>query len=150
MLQQSRLRSRPSRGPESNEGTSEKSSEREKSWWWLDQLSNFRVPSLPSWEFDDVSSVASSNVSDTDSIDDDIDNVENDVKEQSDNVAPEISSHSSKVYLQIGRPSYLERNLKLAYQQLNIPVERYLHIVYTDRKHLGEECSIKHPILIIV
>merc|ERR1719225_2480279 len=41
------------------------------------------------------------------------------------------------LYLQIGRPSYLERNLKLAYQQLHIPVANYIHIVYTDRKHLG-------------
>ena len=43
----------------------------------------------------------------------------------------------SKLYLQIGRPSYLERNLKLAYQELNIPVRSYIHIVYTDRKHFG-------------
>ena len=104
------------------------------SWW--SYLAQFKVPSLPSWEFDDISSVASSNIPDTDSLDDDqehLDNVDMDNKEEPSG----IIDTRSKLYLQIGRPSYLERNLKLAYQQLNIPVQGYIHIVYTDRKHLG-------------
>ena len=104
------------------------------SWW--SYLAQFKVPSLPSWEFDDVSSVASSNIHDTESLDDDqerLDNVDIDNKEE-----PSVNIDTrSKLYLQIGRPSYLERNLKLAYQELNIPVRSYIHIVYTDRKHLG-------------
>ena len=104
------------------------------SWW--SYLAQFKVPSLPSWEFDDVSSVASSNINDTESLDDDqerLDNVDIDNKEES---SVNLDT-KSKLYLQIGRPSYLERNLKLAYQELNIPVRNYIHIVYTDRKHLG-------------
>ena len=104
------------------------------SWW--SYLAQFKVPSLPSWEFDDVSSVASSNIQDTESLDDDqerLDNVDIDNKEES---SVNLDT-KSKLYLQIGRPSYLERNLKLAYQELNIPVRNYIHIVYTDRKHLG-------------
>ena len=104
------------------------------SWW--SYLAQFKVPSLPSWEFDDVSSVASSNIQDTESLDDDQerqDNVDIDNKEES---SVNLDT-KSKLYLQIGRPSYLERNLKLAYQELNIPVRNYIHIVYTDRKHLG-------------
>ena len=108
------------------------------SFW--SRLNHFKVPSMPSWEFDDVSSVASSNISDTESIDDDHENnppvIEN-VGDKVEEPAAQKSDGKSKIYLQIGRPSYLERNLKLAYQQLNIPVANYLHIVYTDRKHLG-------------
>ena len=106
------------------------------SWSWWSYLAQFKVPSLPSWEFDDVSSVASSNIQDTESLDDDQerqDNVDIDNKEES---SVNLDT-KSKLYLQIGRPSYLERNLKLAYQELNIPVRNYIHIVYTDRKHLG-------------
>ena len=106
------------------------------SWSWWSYLAQFKVPSLPSWEFDDVSSVASSNIQDTESLDDDqerLDNVDIDNKEES---SVNLDT-KSKLYLQIGRPSYLERNLKLAYQELNIPVRNYIHIVYTDRKHLG-------------
>ena len=108
------------------------------SFW--SRLNHFKVPSMPSWEFDDVSSVASSNISDTESIDDDCENnppvVENG-GDKAEEPAAQKSDVESKIYLQIGRPSYLERNLKLAYLQLNIPVANYLHIVYTDQTYFG-------------
>ena len=108
------------------------------SWFSLSAINNFRLPSILSWEFDDVSSVGSSNISDSESVEDDDNNLH--LSPSSNHQKPPdpvIDGDCAKVFLQIGRPSYLERNLKLAYQQLNIPVEDYLHIVYTDRKHLG-------------
>ena len=109
------------------------------SWFSLSDINNFRFPSILSWEFDDVSSVGSSNISDSESVDDDNNPHLSPSSNHQNSVEPVtvIDEDSAKIFLQIGRPSYLERNLKLAYQQLNIPVADYLHIVYTDRKHLG-------------
>ena len=115
------------------------SSQENSSGSWWSYLAQFKVPSLPSWEFDDISSVASSNIHDTESLDDDqerLDDSDIDPVKEEPSAGPRLDTRS-KLYLQIGRPSYLERNLKLAYQELNIPVRSYIHIVYTDRKHLG-------------
>ena len=126
------------------DGSSEK---KPKSWFSF--LSRFKIPSpslRPIVEFDEVSSVASSGISDTESVDDDhLDQEPQNSAEDKGNKESEEAEvgdsvkHDSRtmLYLQIGRPSYLERNLKLAYQQLHIPVANYIHIVYTDRKHLG-------------
>jgi len=120
---------------------------------WFNWTSSFKLPSLLSWEFDDVSSTTSSSAS-TDSIDSS--ETCSDVLKESDFVNPVNSeptkvcedintsqSHesSAKIFLQIGRPSYLERNLKLAYQRLNTPPSEFIHIVYHDRKHLGTSSS---------
>ena len=123
------------------DGSSEK---KPKSWFSF--LSKFKIPSpslRPIVEFDEVSSVASSGISDTESVDDDhLDQEPQNSAEDKESEEAEVGDsvkHDSRtmLYLQIGRPSYLERNLKLAYQQLHIPVANYIHIVYTDRKHLG-------------
>ena len=37
----------------------------------------------------------------------------------------EEANSGARLYLQIGRPSYLERNLKLAYLRLDIPPHRF-------------------------
>jgi len=42
-----------------------------------------------------------------------------------------------KVFMQVGRPSYLEKNLELAYKSLNIAPADFIQVVYTDRKHQG-------------
>jgi len=120
---------------------------------WFNWTSSFKLPSLLSWEFDDVSSTTSSSVS-TDSIDSS--ETCSDVLKESDFVSPvnseptkvdedantsQSSETSAKTFLQIGRPSYLERNLKLAYQRLNTPPSEFIHIVYHDRKHLGTSSS---------
>jgi len=109
------------------------------SWFSLSAINRFRLPSMLSWEFDDVSSVGSSHISDTDSLDEDNEILTSSSDQKT--VESVIDEGCAKVFLQIGRPSYLERNLKLAYQQLNIPVENYLHIVYSDRKHLGSSSN---------
>ena len=119
------------------ENKSTKESQKPPLWFSLSVVNNFRLPSLLSWEFDDVSSVESSNISGTESLDEDSD-VSCKVSKTGN---PVIEEDCAKIFLQIGRPSYLERNLKLAYQQLKIPVENYLHIVYSDRKHLGSSSS---------
>ena len=112
------------------------------SWFSMSAINNFRLPSALSWEFDDVSSVGSSNISESESVDDDTNlHISPSSSNQQKPAEPVIDEDCAKVFLQIGRPSYLERNLKLAYQQLHIPVEDYLHIVYTDRKHLGSSSS---------
>ena len=107
------------------------------SWFSLSAINNIRLPSILSWEFDDLSSVGSSHISDSESVDDDNNPHLSPPPSHQKPVEHVIEEDCAKVFLQIGRPSYLERNLKLAYQQLNIPVEDYLHIIYTDRKHLG-------------
>ena len=119
---------------EENKSTKTSSSPEASSWLSLSALNNFRLPSMLSWEFDDISSVESSKISETESLDDD-DDVRSSHRQNT--TEPVIERDDVKILLQIGRPSYLERNLKLAYQQLNIPVEKYIHIVYSDRKHLG-------------
>ena len=52
-----------------------------------------------------------------------------------------VEDSSARLFVQIGRPSYLERNLKLAYLRLDIPPHRFIHIIYQDRKHLGSSSS---------
>ena len=134
---------------------------------WLG-WTGFRLPSLLSWEFDDVVSEVSSGSLGSDSTDSseggddrrgeggagrkDLTAVAVDGKED------EEANSGSRLYLQIGRPSYLERNLKLAYLRLDIPPHRFkcnaivnsqltilffrfIHIVYNDRKHLGSSSS---------
>ena len=127
--------------------SSDDSSDKSHSSWWS-TLQHFKLPSLPNWEFEDASSYASSLISDTESLDDDLE--EDNESVHSHHSRQELPAQAqqkktvdtkSKIYLQIGRPSYLERNLKLAYQQLNIPVNQYLHIVYSDRKHLGSSSN---------
>ena len=100
----------------------------------MSAINNIRLPSILSWEFDDVSSVGSSHISDSESVDDDNNPHLSPAPSHQKSVEPVIEEDCAKVFLQIGRPSYLQRNLKLAYQQLNIPVEDYLHI-YTDYLH---------------
>ena len=106
----------------------------------------FRLPALLSWEFDDVGSEEASSLGSGDSVSE-----EGGVEERvgSKEVAAVVAgvgdedtpSTSTRLYLQIGRPSYLERNLKLAYLRLDIPPHRFIHIVYSDRKHLGSSSS---------
>ena len=105
---------------------------------WLG-WAGFRLPSLPSWEFDDVASEVSSASLGSESGDSseglleggsrrgeggaggkDLTAVAVEGKEDE-----EEASSSPKLYLQIGRPSYLERNLKLAYLRLDIPPHRF-------------------------
>lgn len=135
------------------DGVKEDLGEPPSAWWsWT---TSFKLPSMLSWEFDDVSSTTSSSAT-NESVDSseascdaakDIeldDPVKNDaVNEQAVEPTPVIAedSKSAKIYLQIGRPSYLERNLKLAYQRLNIAPANFIHIVYNDRKHLGSSSS---------
>eukprot|EP00092_Neocalanus_flemingeri_P018044 GFUD01019529.1.p1 GENE.GFUD01019529.1~~GFUD01019529.1.p1 ORF type:complete len:819 (+),score=198.08 GFUD01019529.1:194-2650(+) len=136
-----------------SEGTKELG-EPPSAWWTL--TNSFKLPSMLSWEFDDVSSTTSSSAT-NDTVDSseascdvakDVDLV---VAETNDAVKPQdqgketssviANDKSAKIYLQIGRPSYLERNLKLAYQSLNIAPANFIHIVYNDRKHLGTSSS---------
>lgn len=42
-----------------------------------------------------------------------------------------------KIFMQVGRPSYLEKNLELAYMSLKIAPSNFIQVVYTDRKHQG-------------
>jgi len=42
-----------------------------------------------------------------------------------------------KIFMQVGRPSYLEKNLELAYTSLKISPADFIQVVYTDRKHQG-------------
>ena len=105
---------------------------------WLG-WTGFRLPSLPSWEFDDVASEVSSASLGSESGDSseglleggsrrgeggaggkDLTAVAVEGKEDE-----EEASTGPKLYLQIGRPSYLERNLKLAYLRLDIPPHRF-------------------------
>jgi len=135
------------------DGAKEELEQPPSAWWsWTN---SFKLPSMLSWEFDDVSSTTSSSASDetADSSEascdvakdietDDatkIDAVNDKAVEPSSVIAED--SKSAKIYLQIGRPSYLERNLKLAYQRLNIAPANFIHIVYNDRKHLGTSSS---------
>ena len=101
---------------------------------WLG-WTGFRLPSLLSWEFDDVASEVSSGSLGSDSTDSseggddrrreggaggkDLTAVALEGKEE------EEANSGSRLYLQIGRPSYLERNLKLAYLRLDIPPHRF-------------------------
>ena len=109
-------------------------------WWgWTE---SFRLPSLISWEAEEAGSTVSSSCS----------TVSGDSGVQDGSVSPGLAtpeeqpvisnlSSAKKIFLQIGRPSYLERNLKLAYQRLNISPANYLHVVYQDRKHLGSSSN---------
>jgi len=145
--------------PSSDKGGKEEVSEPPSSWWsWTNSFNTgFKLPSTLSWEFDDVSSTASSIL--------DGSSATSDTTESSDVAKDELEEEaaktdalntkavepndavitnnikSAKIYLQIGRPSYLERNLKLAYQRLNIAPANFIHIVYNDRKHLGTSTS---------
>jgi len=124
-------------------------------WWsWTNSLSSgFKLPSALSWEFDDVSSTASSildgssaTTEASDVAKDDLDEAAkadavNDKAVEPNNAVIPDNAKSAKIYLQIGRPSYLERNLKLAYQRLNIAPANFIHIVYNDKKHLGTSTS---------
>merc|ERR1719495_194912 len=58
---------------EENNSTKTSSSPEASSWLPLSALNNFRLPSMLSWEFDDISSVESSKISETESLDDDDD-----------------------------------------------------------------------------
>ena len=113
---------------------------------WLG-WTGFRLPALLSWEFDDAGSEDASSLGSTDSVSEEGGAVEERVgsKEVAAVVAgvgdEDTPSTSTRLYLQIGRPSYLERNLKLAYLRLDIPPHRFIHIVYSDRKHLGSSSS---------
>ena len=98
----------------------------------MSAINNIRLPSILSWEFDDVSSVG--HISDSESVEDDNNPHLSLPSSHQKPPEPVIEEDCAKVFLQIGRPSYLQRNLTLAYQQLNIPVEDYLHI-YTDYLH---------------
>jgi len=134
-----------------SEGEKEEVGEPPSAWWsWTN---SFKLPSMLSWEFDDVSSTTSSSAT-TETVDsseascdvakDDLPDTKPDaVKGQAADPTSVISEEtkSAKIYLQIGRPSYLERNLKLAYQRLNIAPANFIHIVYSDRKHLGTSSS---------
>ena len=102
---------------------------------WLG-WTGFRLPSLLSWEFDDVASEVSTASLGSDSTDSsegeesrraeggaggkDLTAVAVDGKEDD-----EEANSGARLYLQIGRPSYLERNLKLAYLRLDIPPHRF-------------------------
>ena len=105
---------------------------------WLG-WTGFRLPSLLSWEFDDVASEVSSTSLGSDSTDSSEGLLEGDDGRRGEGGAgsknltavavegkedEEEASSSSRLYLQIGRPSYLERNLKLAYLRLDIPPHR--------------------------
>ena len=108
------------------------------SWIGWTGFRGFRLPSPPSWEFDDVVSEVSTTSLGSDSTDSsegggddrrgeggaggkDLTAVAVDGKEDEESEA----NSSSRLYLQIGRPSYLERNLKLAYLRLDIPPHRF-------------------------
>ena len=84
------------------------------SWFSLSAINNFRLPSILSWEFDDVSSVGSSHISDSESVEDDNNPHISPTSSHQKPLEPVIDEDCAKVFLQIGRPSYLERNLKLA------------------------------------
>ena len=105
---------------------------------WLG-WTGFRLPSLLSWEFDDVASEVSSTSLGSDSTDSSEGLLDGDDGRRGEGGAggkdltavavegkedEEEASSSSRLYLQIGRPSYLERNLKLAYLRLDIPPHR--------------------------
>ena len=136
-----------------SEGNKEELGEPPSAWWsWTN---SFKLPSMLSWEFDDVSSTTSSSAT-NETVDSseascdvakEVELVDNKDAVKSQDQATEPTpviaedSKSAKIYLQIGRPSYLERNLKLAYQRLNIAPANFIHIVYNDRKHLGTSSS---------
>merc|ERR1719300_1912686 len=91
---------------EENKSTKTSSSPEASSWLSLSALNNFRLPSMLSWEFDDISSVESSKISETESLDDD-DDVRSSHRQNT--TEPVIERDDVKILLQIGRPSYLER-----------------------------------------
>lgn len=123
------------------------------SWW--DWTNSFKLPALLSWEFDDVSSSSgrSSSLAWSEDSSRDVSLVSGEEGRETDlmarcsvnrDVVEKCANNSQtkeKIYLQIGRPSYLERNLKLTYQRLNMAPERFIHVVYNDRKHLGVSSS---------
>jgi len=114
--------------------------ESDSGWWgWTE---SFRLPSLISWEAEEAGSTVSSSCS-TVSGDSGVQDGSDSPGLATPEEQPVISNLSSakKIFLQIGRPSYLERNLKLAYQRLNISPANYLHVVYQDRKHLGSSSN---------
>ena len=99
----------------------------------------FRLPSLLSWEFDDVASEVSSTSLGSESGDSsegldgegagreprkDLTAMAVEKKEEE-----ESGSGPPRLYLQIGRPSYLERNLKIAYFRLDIPPQRWGNLI---------------------
>ena len=105
---------------------------------WLG-WTGFRLPSLLSWEFDDVASEVSTTSLGSDSTDSSDGLLEGDGRRGEGGAGgkdltavavegkedEEEASTSPRLYLQIGRPSYLERNLKLAYLRLDIPPHRF-------------------------